>query len=138
MTGFLTIQVGVFDFYRARNAIVMANNGNTYRGIFKDAISEVLNRGAQYARDIVHRDTGHLMEAIDWKYDSHRMVGEIFISDRTAWNTSKSVRREPQKYAVFEENRGADHAFMLRTMRSYVRPHAISGIYNELVRTRWP
>lgn len=138
MTGFLTIQIGTFDFYRARTAIVMANNGNTYRGIFKNALSGILKKGAEYARDIVHRDTGHLMGAIDWKYDSHRMVGEIFISDRTAWNTSKSVRREPQKYAVFEENRGGDHAFMLRTMRLCVRPLAITGIYNELVRTRWP
>lgn len=136
--GFVNIKVAVSDYARAAKGIEMANNGETYRGMFRDEITGILDKSYTYARNIVHVDTGHLRDAIDWKYDSHRMKGWLYVSDRTAYNTSRNVRREPQKYAVFEENRGGDHAFMYRTLKEKTEPLAFKGFSRAVMRIRWP
>lgn len=138
MTGFLSLEVRVSDFQKAQRAIMMANDGETYRGMFKETIEYALSMSLWYMKNIVHFDTRRLWGALDWKYDSHRMSGEVYISDRTAWNSSANVRREPQKYGIFEEHRGGPHAFMHRTLKEKTEVIAPAGLSRKVKEIRWP
>lgn len=137
-TGFIDLKVTVSDYARAANAIKIANNGKTYNGIFQRTITDILDKSTRYARDIVDVDTGHLYGALTWKYDSHLMSGMLFVSDRTAWNSSTNVRREPQKYAVYEERRGGKHAFMRRTMTEKTEKISLIGLHAKVETFSWP
>jgi hypothetical protein len=138
MSGFMSLEVHVSDYQKAQRAFIMANDSKTYYGIFRDSISDILDISLGYMKDIVHFDTNRLHDALDWKYNSHTYKGEIYISDRTAWNSSANVRREPQKYGKYEENRGGGHAFMARTKREKTDKIAPAGLLSSVKRVRWP
>jgi hypothetical protein len=129
--------VGVSDFYRARQAIAMANDSKTWRGMFKDVIEEALEDLTHYAASITHRETGNLAESHMWSYDSHRMKGQIFINPRSVWLQGNSTIRWPKIYGPYEHARGGSHAFYERTMKE--RGHIlVDGVYAKVRSLPWP
>lgn len=131
------ITVTVSDFYRAQYMIRMANDGKTYRGMFRDAIMQILMESTLYAQRIAPKDTGHLMGAITYKYDGHRLRGSVLIGEGQVWY-QYNTRRDPQVYGVGVQKLGGDYAFMKRTWEEKTTKIAPIGMHAAMRRIPWP
>ncbi len=136
--GMFYIKLDVPQFYRAQQAIAMANSGKTYRGMFRDFLSGVLKTGTIYAQSITHKRTGQLAKAITWDYNSHKMGGRIYVGSGQAWHSSRGVLREPSIYGIYEHARGGSHAFMKRTLNERVKQFAFLNFRAAVARLPWP
>ena len=137
--GMLRVEINVSEFNRAKKAIAMANNGHTYRGMFRGEIQSQLKYFTWYAKQITHKQSGVLSMAHTWEYDSHRMRGRIYISDEVTWIQGRSRIRRPHIYGVYEHNRGGSHAFYSRTLREAAnQSYCTSGLYHAVKGLPWP
>jgi hypothetical protein len=106
----------VSGYYKLAQAIKKANDGETYRGIFKESIEAMLEEARDYAAKITHRGTsGKLAESHEWEYDSHKMTGNVYLNQRVVW-AKGSTLMWPFIYGVYEHARGGSHAFYQRTI----------------------
>jgi len=101
----IELHINVSQFYRAREAIRMANDGKTYRGMFKDFIEKRMPLLVKYATRVTPKDTGWLSKSHIWTYDSHRMQGKIFINPRSVWLQGSSTIRWPKIYGPIVHER---------------------------------
>jgi len=136
--GMLQIVIDTPNFYRARDAIALANGGKTYRGMFRDLISGVLKTSEVYAKSITHKESGELARAITWKYDSHRMKGSVYVGSGAAWHSSRGVIRVPAIYGIYEHARGGSHAFMKRTFEERTKQFGFLELRMAVQRLPWP
>lgn len=137
MSNIIEAQITVSEFSRARAAIAMANDGKTWRGMFKEEIQDDLESSRRYAAAITHRETGKLGDSHIWEYDSHRMKGQLFINPRIVFATGWTLRW-PRIYGVYEHARGGSHAFYARTIAEHIPTILPSGLYARVKELPWP
>jgi len=137
--GMLRVEINVAEFNRAKKAISMANDRGTYRGMFRDEIKKDLRYLTWYAKQITHKQSGVLALAHTWEYDSHRMVGRIYIDPKVTWIQGRSSIRRPHIYGLYEHSRGGSHAFYDRTVREAATPsYILDGLRASVKGLPWP
>ena len=133
----LSIEINVSQFRRARDAIAMANDSKTWRGMFRDTVPTMLEELCDYAQEITHRRTGWLARSHVWSYDSHLMKGRIFINPQNVYLEGSQIRW-PKVYGPYEHARGGSHAFYQRTVKEHGAAVAITGLSVGVRGIKWP
>lgn len=109
------LQVRMTNFYKVRDAVVRLSGKDYTRGLIKEFSEETLKKLRDYAAAITHRWTGLLSQSHMWEYDSHTMIGTLYIDPRAIRKQGQSSLAWPKVYGVYEHDRGGDHAFYERT-----------------------
>lgn len=129
MTTYRTVagMITVSGYYELEKVLRKQAGGDPIRGAFKEALVDMLRQLRDYAAAITHSRTGHLAGAHTYEYDSHRMVGRLFLNPRVAYATGSRVRW-PFIYGVYEHRRGGPHAFYERTMAERGNQIGLNGV----------
>lgn len=133
----IDLVVTVSNFYKAREAITMINDRKVWRGMFKEYITDLLERMAIYAEKITPSETGHLAKAHMWKYDSHRMKGSVFLNPRAPWLEGRRTIRWPHIYGTYVHARGGESAFYTRTQEHF-HAEILDGLHARIDELPWP
>lgn len=131
----IELHVDVTQFYRARDMIRMANNNETYRGMFKDYIEKRMPLLVERIRKITPKKSGELAKSHMWDYDSHRMQGRIFINPRAVWLEGDTTIRWPKLYGPIVHERWK--AFYKDAL-PYAGKLFKDGFRNAVARIPWP
>lgn len=131
----IELHIDVTQFYRARDMIRMANDGNTYRGMFKDYIEKRLPLVVERVKKLTPVKSGELQKSHMWQYDSHRMEGRIFINPRAVWLEGRSTIRWPKVYGPIVHDRWK--AFYADAM-PYAERLFRDGFRTAVERIPWP
>lgn len=98
-------------FREAQAAMLRAVEAVQPSGAMGEATKEALFMAQAYAASITHQDTTTLSLSHLIQYDSSG--GFVYPSP---YNINPKSHKPPSYYAIYEENRGGDHAFYARTV----------------------
>ena len=102
--------VTVQGFKEAQDAMLQDIAALQPSGAMGEATKEALFMAQAYAASITHEDTGTLAASHLIQYDG--ASGYVYPSP---YNINPKSHKPPSYYAIYEENRGGDHAFYGRT-----------------------